>query len=768
MSEFKIGDLVWAKMRGFPHWPAQIAKTPTTSNPKYSVIFFGTQESGFVKSSDIADYYTHLDVYGTPRQLNGFQTALEEIREAANKNDTKISNLTPKKDSTTTAVPVVSPNSGRLQRNRVPNRLIANNDFVVPQTRRKAPLPDPIKDEVSASEEFKEPQPLLSAATLRKRTDSTSSTERSRKRLFSDKFGVDLSDIEPTFSNAHKLLSNGGLSLFEGIDSEQSEDDVAKSLDAGRSRRRTRSRLLDEYLYGSTFLKSPRDRSGSLSSTNGRKRLISGFSDTFDGLAEVFNPQEFVQAIDDLPSEESDRPITPDELNAANSSQEHQCYSCKSRCEIKKRKWKCTNNQCKLWNGAVDNQLAKKPHPLSLNSWDRPLLSDLPVSDSSMNDPITTLASEAMNSFVADPTPLSTSEVPVATSSGDEAALDKIKEYLLNENERREVEERTRSSSKNAKVTSVLSDSKIAVQVKNELKEPLFDPSFPGTTEFPDPTQHTMESMTEIQRPEIPSGVRMEQYYAPKRTMKSGVRSKGVENTPPVSTDGVRYCYFCPGQVRPQMCGGNKHRWRCVDKKCRKWYGWVKSNDVIPRDLGKKGRWKDLVIRVQSSTNEFEDRLASDMIGNTGNEESKSSTMEHDPTMRNKRRYKRKGPSNRDVSPLTIKEAYFEPSCMEQRSRWWINERRRNEYSPERNIGTNSIADAAAALRMMGNSMLMAAGTKSDECGAINGTLDLMLDSLLSSMAPLLTLTKYMPGAEPPQEALQRIWNSNSLHLPLF
>lgn len=34
-----------------------------------------------------------------------------------------------------------------------------------------------------------------------------------------------------------------------------------------------------------------------------------------------------------------------------------------------------------------------------------------------------------------------------------------------------------------------------------------------------------------------------------------------------------------------------RYRWRCVDKKCRKWYGWVKSHEEIPRDLGKKGRW---------------------------------------------------------------------------------------------------------------------------------------------------------------------------------
>ncbi|KAI6234483.1 PWWP domain-containing protein [Aphelenchoides fujianensis] len=683
---FDIGALVWAKMRGFPHWPAQIAKLPTVTNPKYSVYFFGTQETAFVKTTDVFDYNTHLATYGEPRRITGFQTALDEIREAAEKKG---------------LVPPIGDAQEGAQRSR---DLAAHvPELRPPPTQPNSRPPTASKEKRGLTMSSKEPQPLLSAVA-RKRTDSTSSTERSRKRLLSEKFGIDLSDIEPTLSTGiqnHKLLSNGGLSLFEGVESEQSEDDISKALGSGRSRRRTRSRLFDDYLFGSSFLKSPRDRSGSLSSNNGRTRLISGFSDTFDGLAEVFNPQELMQAIDDLPSEESDRPITPDEPNGANSAEA---------------------KECKRWNGAADNQLSKKAHPLSLNSWDRSFLSDLPVSDSSINDPITTLAADPIGLIDGQaPLPLiTTSELPVAASSGDEATLNQIKEYLLNPHERPAASDGGDPTAKGGAQAAV------------------------GKTEFEDPF-HSM-----------PPGVRMEQYFPPKRTTKTNSRSKGrVENTPPVSADGVRYCYFCPGQVRPQMCGGNKHRWRCVDKKCRKWYGWVKSNDVIPRDLGKKGRWKDLVIRVQSSTNEFEDRLASDMISNTGADEQKG-YAEH-ASYNNKRRYKRKGAANRDVSPLTMKEAYFEPSCMEMRSRWWLNDRRRAEYSPERKVGTNSIADAAAALRLMGNSLLTAAGTKNDEYGAFNGTVDLMMDS-----------SAYMPGAEPPEEAIQGMWDKNSLHMPLF
>ena len=161
----------------------------------------------------------------------------------------------------------------------------------------------------------------------------------------------------------------------------------------------------------------------------------------------------------------------------------------------------------------------------------------------------------------------------------------------------------------------------------------------------------------------------------------------------------------------------------------------VKSNDVIPRDLGKKGRWKDLVIRVQSSTNEFEDRLASEMIANTGDGsvdgvgggdggESTSlgyCVVDETTSTAAKRRYKRRL-SNREVSPLTTKQAQYEPSCMEQRARWWLSDRRRADTGALREMmHSDSFMHAAAAFRIMGNAMYTASGTKADEPGAVNG-----------------------------------------------
>ncbi|TMX04914.1 hypothetical protein EJD97_003958 [Solanum chilense] len=60
MSELSLGDLVLAKVKGFPAWPAKISKPEDWARApdpkKYFVQFFGTQEIAFVAPADITAF----------------------------------------------------------------------------------------------------------------------------------------------------------------------------------------------------------------------------------------------------------------------------------------------------------------------------------------------------------------------------------------------------------------------------------------------------------------------------------------------------------------------------------------------------------------------------------------------------------------------------------------------------------------------------------------------------------------------------------------
>ncbi|KAL1513093.1 hypothetical protein ABEB36_002562 [Hypothenemus hampei] len=78
--DYKPGDKVLAKVKGYPPWPALIVENK--GKKRYSVLFYGTKETGTIKIEDLYLYSQFKESY-VPKYLKraGYETAVREIEE---------------------------------------------------------------------------------------------------------------------------------------------------------------------------------------------------------------------------------------------------------------------------------------------------------------------------------------------------------------------------------------------------------------------------------------------------------------------------------------------------------------------------------------------------------------------------------------------------------------------------------------------------------------------------------------------------------------
>lgn len=79
--KFSKGDKVFAKVRGYPPWPARVegSADETPNKMKYHVYFYGTGETAVVKNEDICNFVENKDRLGKPKKHKNFTEALHQI-----------------------------------------------------------------------------------------------------------------------------------------------------------------------------------------------------------------------------------------------------------------------------------------------------------------------------------------------------------------------------------------------------------------------------------------------------------------------------------------------------------------------------------------------------------------------------------------------------------------------------------------------------------------------------------------------------------------
>ncbi|KAH0953673.1 hypothetical protein HN011_005098 [Eciton burchellii] len=111
MKKFFTGDKVFAKVRGYPPWPARVEKIsdPNSKNARYNVYFYGTGETAVCKVEELYSYVENKAKFCKPSRRKFFHEGIQQLeQELKNDRSKPIADIAAIKGTDTTELPTAS------------------------------------------------------------------------------------------------------------------------------------------------------------------------------------------------------------------------------------------------------------------------------------------------------------------------------------------------------------------------------------------------------------------------------------------------------------------------------------------------------------------------------------------------------------------------------------------------------------------------------------------------------------------------------------
>jgi len=220
--KFKPLDKVFAKVRGYPPWPARVdgVADETPNKMKYHVFFYGTNETAICKQEELFSYMENRDKFGKPIKRKGFNEALSQIEADLGLSPSQLTLHNIEQDSESDGNLVIDETPGKKKSNVSILTPLAKSKEQNKSIRRKVDTSD---TESSA----KKPRKKSSIASSEQDSSSQKSTSsdtpilsRSGRKIKPKKFSDSIEDDQAGDLNGEENKQGSGESTEEKQDME--------------------------------------------------------------------------------------------------------------------------------------------------------------------------------------------------------------------------------------------------------------------------------------------------------------------------------------------------------------------------------------------------------------------------------------------------------------------------------------------------------------------------------------------------------------------